>query len=50
MSYLDGGEDPEHPIWRLKGGDGRYHFVGTDGRVYEPNQLPLRPGTRVIQP
>lgn len=49
-TWTGGGTDLANPIWRLKGSDGRYHFVGTDGKVYEPDQLPIAPGLSVIRP
>lgn len=49
MQWAGGGTDPAHPVWRLKGTDGRLYFVGTDGIVYGPAQLPVEPGLALIQ-
>lgn len=49
FSWTGGGTSPANPMWRLRGNDGRYHFVGADGQVYDYNQLPVASGTTVIQ-
>ncbi|MFI5274621.1 MAG: hypothetical protein ACHQ4H_16435 [Ktedonobacterales bacterium] len=49
VTWTGGGTNPADPMWRLKGKDGRYHFVGTDGHVYESNQLPVVAGTTIVQ-
>lgn len=48
--WMGGGFDPADPIWRLTGSDGHVHFVGVDGEVYEPNQLPLDSGVSILEP
>jgi hypothetical protein len=35
-------------MWRLHGADGQLYFVGIDGNVYMPKQLPILPGTTLI--
>jgi hypothetical protein len=49
INWTGGGTDPEDPMWRLKGSDGHYHFVGKDGHVYDTGQLPVSASTTVIQ-
>jgi hypothetical protein len=49
FTWTGGGTSPANPMWRLKGTDGHYHFVGVDGHLYQYNQLPVAPGTTVIQ-
>jgi hypothetical protein len=44
LSWHAGGEGPDDPIWRVPGDDGRDHFVGTNGRAYYLNELPLAAG------
>jgi hypothetical protein len=48
--WFGGGESPADPIWRLKGADGHLYFVGIDGHTYLPAQLPVAPGTSLVQP
>jgi hypothetical protein len=47
-SWTGGGYDPAYPMWRLHGADGQLYFVGIDGNVYTPKQLPTLPGTTFI--
>lgn len=49
FSWTGGGTSPANPMWRLRGSDGHYHFVGADGQAYEYNQLPVASGTTVVQ-
>lgn len=50
IQWWGGGTDPADPMWRLKGTDGKLYFVGIDGVVYDPAQLPVEPGMTLIQP
>lgn len=50
IQWSGGGESPGDPIWRLKGSDGQLYFVGTDGRLYLPKDLPIAPGAVFTQP
>jgi hypothetical protein len=47
-TWTGGGYAPTYPMWRLHGGDGKLYFVGIDGNVYSPKQLPILPGTTFI--
>ena len=47
-TWTGGGYDPAYPIWRLHGADSQLYFVGIDGKVYTPKQLPTMPGTTFI--
>lgn len=49
LKWFAGGESDGDPIWRLKGGDGKLYFVGIDGHVYTPSQLPIEPGATFVQ-
>ena len=40
-AWTGGGVFPADPIWLVPGADGGDHLVGDDGRVYDPDQLPL---------
>lgn len=40
-AWTGGGAFPADPIWLVPGADGHDHLVGDDGRVYDPEQLPL---------
>jgi hypothetical protein len=46
--WKGGGTDAMNPIWRLHGANGLLYFVGTDGKVYTPDQLPVQSGTTII--
>lgn len=48
--WFGGGESPADPIWRLKGADKHLYFVGVDGHVYLPTQLPVAVGAVFAQP
>lgn len=48
--WFGGGESPEDPIWRLKGSDAQLYFVGVDGHLYLPKDLPVAPGATFTQP
>ncbi|MFI5274740.1 MAG: hypothetical protein ACHQ4H_17045, partial [Ktedonobacterales bacterium] len=50
LKWFGGGESTGDPIWRLKGSDGRLYFVGIDGRLYLPTDLPVAPGAAFTQP
>jgi len=41
--------DAAMPMWRLHGSDGHLYFVGIDGNIYIPSQLPIEPGTSIAQ-
>lgn len=47
-TWTGGGYSPIYPMWRLHGADGQLYFVGIDGNVYTPKQLPILPGTTFI--
>ncbi|MGH2515410.1 MAG: hypothetical protein ACRDHP_07120, partial [Ktedonobacterales bacterium] len=47
--WSGGGTDAGIPIWRVRGSDGHAYFVGIDGKVYLPSQLPIEPGAAVAQ-
>lgn len=48
--WAGGGTNAEAPVWRLRGSDGHLYFIGIDGNVYTPSQLPIEPGASVVQP
>lgn len=50
IKWNGGGTDPVHPIWRLKGSDAQPYFVGVDGHLYLPKDLPVAPGATFTQP
>ncbi len=50
LKWFGGGESPENPIWRLKGSDGLLYFVGGDGQLYLPRDLPVVSGAAFTQP
>ena len=39
--WKSGGISPSDPIWLIPGADGQDHVVGTDGRAYMENDLPI---------
>jgi hypothetical protein len=41
ITWTAGGQFPYDPIWLVHGADGHDYIVGTDGRVYTPQDLPL---------
>jgi hypothetical protein len=47
-NWTGGGLETYTPIWRLHGANGLLYFVGVDGKVYLPDQLPVLPGTTII--
>ncbi len=49
QNWKGGGYDPAVPIWRLHGADGQLYFVGIDGVVYTPKQLPVAQGAAFVQ-
>jgi hypothetical protein len=41
VTWTGGGEFPADPIWLMPGANGHDYIAGTDGRVYDVNQLPM---------
>lgn len=47
--WAGGGTNSGVAIWRIKGADGRLYFVGIDANVYDAAQLPIEPGSTIVQ-
>lgn len=43
MQWTGGGQFADTAIWLVHGADAKDYFVGNDGEVYTPDQLPLSP-------
>ena len=43
IHWTAGGNTPYDPMWLIPGADGQDHLVGSDGHVYAPGDLPVKP-------